>query len=107
MGYCVGTVGMSQELTITPTSLDDLANILADMLGHINMRNAAGWEPFQNDETWEYHLGEEIGSSIISCPICKGFRELDKFNGAGIQAAFKSRKWMTPLHSITPNVHAD
>jgi hypothetical protein len=93
-----------EVITLHPSNLSDLIQQLKMIKSRIDERRSKGFEPEGPEFKWTYLLGEEIGASYISCPICKGFAQQDVFRGDQLDSNFPA-KVPLPNNRIYPNVH--
>jgi hypothetical protein len=94
-------------VTINPQSLTELIADLMWISGHCKAMEAAGYDGHTKDFTYRYYLGEMIGKSHISCPICKDFYyRRGLFSGDELKTVFSAEYWLTVGEVDYPNVHA-
>ena len=91
-------------IELTPTSFEHLYEQLSRIVEICNIRRSTGFDSHTPYFHFEYHLGEEIGHSMISCPICRAFNALGFYTGDQLDGNFPDAKKLDDV-TVYPNVH--
>ena len=91
-------------IEIIPTSFEHLSEQLSRIIEICNIRNSTGFDSHTSYFHYEYHLGEEIGHSMISCPVCIAFNAVGYYTGDQLDGEFPASKKLGE-GDVYPNVH--